>query len=48
MSNYYIDNFSSEITIYKIIYNSTPDKFIQEIENSDLNLNTSYNIWRVH
>jgi hypothetical protein len=48
VSNYYIDNFSSEITIYKIIYNSTPDKFIQEIENSDLNLNTSYNIWRVH
>ena len=47
VSNYYIDNFSSEITIYKIIYNSTPDKFIQEIENEGLKLDTSYKIWRV-
>ena len=47
VSNYYIDNFSSEITIYKIIYNSTPDKFIQEIENEGLKLETSYKIWRV-
>ena len=47
VSNYYIDNFSSEMTIYKIIYNSTPDKFIQEIENEDLKLDTSYKIWRV-
>ena len=47
VSNYYIDNFSSEMTIYKIIYNSTPDKFIQEIENEGLKLDTSYKIWRV-
>ena len=47
VSNYYIDNFSSEITIYKIIYSSTPDKFIQEIENEGLKLDTSYKIWRV-
>jgi hypothetical protein len=47
VSNYYIDNFSSEITIYKIIYNSTPDKFIQEIENKGFKLDTSYKIWRV-
>ena len=47
VSNYYIDNFSSEISIYKIIYNSTPDKFIQEIENEGLKLDTSYKIWRV-
>ncbi len=47
VSNYYIDNFSSEITIYKIIYNSTPDKFIQEIENEGFILDTSYKIWRV-
>ena len=47
VSNYYIDNFSSEITIYKIIYNSTPDKFIQEIENEGFKLDTSYKIWRV-
>ena len=47
VSNYYIDNFSSELTIYKIIYNSTPDKFIKEIQNNGLNIDTSYKIWRI-
>ena len=47
VSNYYIDNFSSQMTIYKIIYNGTPDKFIQEIENSGLQLDTSSRIWRI-
>ena len=47
VSNYYIDNFSSLMTIYKIIYNGTPDKFIQEIENNGLKLDTSFRIWRI-
>ena len=47
VSNFYINNFSSEMTIYKIIYNSTPDRFIQEIENNGFNIDTSYKIWRV-
>ena len=47
VSNYYIDNFSSQMTIYKIIYNGTPDKFIQEIENNGLKLDTSFGIWRI-
>ncbi len=47
VSNYYIDNFSSLMTIYKIIYNGTPDKFIQEIENNGLKLDTSFGIWRI-
>ena len=47
VSNYYIDNFSSKMTIYKIIYNGTPDKFIQEIENNGLKLDTSFRIWRI-
>ena len=47
VSNYYIDNFSSQMTIYKIIYNGTPDKFIQEIENNGLKLDTSFRIWRI-
>ena len=47
VSNYYIDHFSNETTIYKIIYNSAPDKFIREIENIGFNLNTSYKVWRV-
>ncbi len=47
VSNYYIDNFSSQMTIYKIIYNGTPDKFIQEIENNGFKLDTSFRIWRI-
>jgi hypothetical protein len=47
VSNYYIDNFSSQMTIYKIIYNGTPDKFIQEIESNGLKLDTSFRIWRI-
>ena len=47
VSNYYIDRFSNEKIIYKIIYNSTPDKFINEFVNSDIKLNTSNSIWRV-
>ena len=47
VSSYYIDSFSSEKLIYKIIYNSTPDKFINEFSVSDIKLNTTNSIWRV-
>ncbi len=47
VSNYYIDYFSNENTIYKIIYNSTPKKFIQEIENTGIKLDTSSKIWSI-
>ena len=47
VSNYYIDNFSNEKIIYKIIYNSTPDKFINEFTNSNIKLNTSNSIWSI-
>ena len=47
ISQYYIDYFSSENTIYKIIYNSTPKKFIQEIEKTGIKLDTSSQIWIV-
>ena len=47
VANYYIDSFSNEKIIYKIIYNSTPDKFINEFLNSDIKLNTSNSIWSI-
>jgi len=47
VSNFFIDHFSNDITIYRVIYNSTPDKFIKEIEKNGLKLNTSYKIWRI-
>ena len=47
VSNYYIDSFTNEKIIYKIIYNSTPDKFISEFTNNNIKLNTSNSIWSV-
>ena len=47
VSNYYIDYFSNEKIIYKIIFNSTPDKFINEFTNSNIKLNTNNSIWRI-
>ena len=47
VSSYYIDYFSNEKIIYKIIYNSTPNKFINEFTNSKIKLNTSSSIWSV-
>tara|TARA_B100000401_G_scaffold436548_1_gene380219 strand:+ start:38 stop:1114 length:1077 start_codon:yes stop_codon:yes gene_type:complete len=47
VSNYYIESFSNEKIIYKIIYNSTPDKFINEFKNTNIKLNTSNSVWSV-
>ena len=47
VSNYYIESFSNEKIIYKIIYNSTPDKFIDEFTNGNIKLNTSNSIWSI-
>ena len=47
VSNYYIDSFTNKKIIYKIIYNSTPDKFINEFRNSNIKLDTSNPIWSV-
>ena len=47
VSSYYINSFSSEKLIYKIIYNSTPDKFINEFSSSNIKLNTDNSTWRV-
>ena len=47
VSSFFIDNINNEITTYKIIFNGTPDRFIQEINKGKINLNTSFKIWRV-
>ena len=47
VSSYYIDYFSNEEVIYKIIYNSTPNKFINEFKNSNIKLNTNSSIWSI-
>ena len=47
VSSYHIDSFNNEKILYKIIYNSTPDKFINEFANSSIKLNTSNSVWSI-
>ena len=47
VSSFYIDSINSNKLIYKIIYNSTPDKFINEFSNGNIKLNTNESIWRI-
>ena len=47
VSSYHIDSFNNEKILYKIIYNSTPDKFINEFANSNMKLNTSNSVWSI-
>ena len=47
VSNFYIKNINNKNLIYKIIYNSTPDKFINEFLNDKIKLNTDESIWSV-
>ena len=47
VSNFFIYNFDNEITTYKIVFNGTPNRFIQEINKSPIKLNTSLKIWRI-
>ncbi len=47
VSSYYIDSFSNEKIIYKIIYNNSPDKFINEFKDGNIKLNTSTTIWSI-
>ena len=47
VSSYFIESISNEKIIYKIIYNSTPDKFISEFSNTNIKLNTTNTTWSV-
>ena len=47
VSNFYIESINNDQLIYKIIYNSTPDKFINEFSNDNIKLNTSGSEWRI-
>ena len=47
ISNYKIENFNSKQIIYKIIFNSTPDKFLKIMENSKFKIDTSKDVWKL-
>ena len=47
ISNYKIENFNSKQIIYKIIFNSTPDKFLKIMKNAKFKIDTSKDIWKL-
>ncbi len=47
VSSFYIDIINNDKLIYKIIYNSTPDKFINEFSNESIKLNTTKSTWSI-
>ena len=46
-SNYKIENFNSKQIIYKIIFNSTPDKFLKIMQNAKFKIDTSKDVWKL-
>ena len=47
ISNYKIENLNSKQIIYKIIFNSTPDKFLKIMESAKFKIDTSKDIWKL-
>ena len=45
VASFYIEKFSEKNTIYKVIFNGTPDKFISELTTDGFDLETSSAIW---
>ncbi len=47
ISNYTIENFNNKQIIYKIIFNSTPDKFLKIMQNAKFKIDTSKDVWKL-
>ena len=45
--DYQIDRITSEDTVYKIIYNNTPDKFLLNFQDLNFKIDISDEIWSV-
>ena len=47
ISNYKIEVLNNKQIIYKITFNSTPDKFLKIMENAKFKIDTSQEIWKL-
>ena len=45
--NYYVESITNNETIYKIIYNSTPKKFIKNFKDKNFQLDITNEIWLI-
>jgi len=47
ISDYKIEKFNSKITIYKIIFNNSPDKFLEKMLSIGFLIDTTSDIWKL-
>ena len=45
IAKFYIESISNEYTMYKVIYNGTPDKFLIELNNNGFEIDISNEVW---
>ncbi len=45
--DYYIESFTKNETIFKIIYNSTPNKFINNFEEQNFEIDYNGEVWKI-
>ena len=46
--NYYIESFSNNEVIYKIVYNGTPNKFLEEFNPENIKVDLTNNVWKIN
>ena len=46
--NYHVESITNNETIYKIIYNSTPKKFIKNFEDRNFQIDYNNEIWLIN
>ena len=46
--NYYIESFSNNEVIYKIVYNGTPNKFLKEFNPENIKVDLANNVWKIN
>ena len=47
VSSFNIDNYSNKRTIYKVKYNSSPNRLIEQLKKNNFNVEASNNIWMI-
>ena len=45
--DYYIEKINSEEIVYRIIYNTNPNKLINNLKTNGININSSGDIWKI-
>ena len=48
IAKFYIESITNKYTIYKIIYNATPDKFLLEFNNHGFEIDISKEVWALN